>query len=164
MRRLSKRTLVAILAVIMTLTASMGMTLAYFSDTDPAEGGAILLLSGKTEIEEQADEGSKTIRIKNVSRPDPVDMVARVKVVAPVEVTWNAGSGWTDGGDGWWYYTEVIPQEDSSSDLKVTWEIPEDSAIENYDVIVLHESAPAAYKESGAIAQPSGWNCPAFEK
>jgi hypothetical protein len=147
----------------MTLTASMGMTLAYFSDTDPAEGGAVLLLSGKTEIEEHADEGSKTIKITNVS-PDPVDVVARVKVIAPVDVTWNAGAGWVDGKDGWWYYTEVIPQGDSSTELKVTWEIPEDSEIENYDVIVLHESAPAVYKESGAIRQPDGWNCPVFEK
>jgi predicted ribosomally synthesized peptide with SipW-like signal peptide len=162
MRRLSKRTLVALVAVIMTLTATMGMTLAYFSDTDSAEGGAILLLSGQTEIEEHADDGSKTISITNISE-DPVDMVARVRVIAPVDVEWTAGRGWTEGEDGWWYYTEAIAQGDSSTDLKVEWKIPENSEIENFDVIVVHESSPAAYTESGAIAQPDGWNCPAFE-
>lgn len=163
MRRLSKRTLVALVAVIMTLTATMGMTLAYFSDTDSAEGGAILLLSGQTEIvEPDVTDDSKTIQITNISE-DPVDMVARVRVIAPVDVEWTAGRGWTEGEDGWWYYTEAIAQGDSSTDLRVEWKIPENSAIENYDVIVVHESSPAAYTESGAIAQPDGWNCPAFE-
>lgn len=150
MRRLSRKTIIAIVAMIMTLTASMGMTLAYFSDTDQAEGGAVLLLSGKTEIIETPEAGKKTISIKNISE-DPVDMVTRVKVVAPVEVTFPSHSGWKKGNDGWWYYTKAIAKGASSDPLEATWTIPANSVIENYDVIVLHESSPAVYNDDGSI-------------
>lgn len=161
MRRLSRKTIIAIVAMIMTLTASMGMTLAYFSDTDQAEGGAVLLLSGKTEIIETPEAGKKTISIKNISE-DPVDMITRVKVVAPVEeVEFDVGSGWKKGSEGWWYYTTAIPKEGSTTPLVASWTIPANSVIENYDVIVLHESSPAVYNADGSINwSAAGWPGP----
>ena len=163
MRRLTRKTIVLLVAVIMTLSVSVGMTIAYFSDTAAAEGGAVLLLQGQTEINETPEEGKKTISITNIST-DPVDMVTRVKVFAPVEITPTLGSGWADGGDGWWYYTEALAPGDSTSNLVVTWEVKESDHLENYDVVVVHESAVATYTEDGqSILQPAGWKCPAFK-
>lgn len=162
MRRLTRKTIVLLVAVIMTLSVSVGMTIAYFSDTAAAEGGAVLLLQGQTEINETPEEGKKTISIKNIST-DPVDMVTRVKVFAPVDITPKLGSGWVDGGDGWWYYTKALAPNDSTSDLVVTWEVKESDHLENYDVVVVHESAVATYNEAGEILQPKDWKCPKFK-
>lgn len=164
MRRLTRKTIVLLVAVIMTLSVSVGMTIAYFSDTASAEGGAVLLLQGQTEIHETPEEGQKTISIENIST-DPVDMVTRVRVYAPVDIEPNLGSGWADGGDGWWYYTEALAPTapgNTTTNLVVTWEVKESDHLENYDVVVVHESSVATYNDAGEILQPKDWKCPTF--
>ena len=141
-------------AVAMVLLVSVTATLAYFSDYDRATGDKKLVLTGQTEITEDPKDDSKTISIKNVSKDD-VDMVTRVKVVAPVEVKFKPGSNWEKNGD-WWYYTKILAQNESTTDIVASWEIPKDSVIENFDVIVLHESAVVTY-DNGKVAKPVDW-------
>ena len=154
MKVFNKKRILLITAVAMVLLVSVTATLAYFSDYDRATGEKKLVLTGQTEITESPKDDSKTISIKNVSKDD-VDMVTRVRVVAPVEVNFKPGSNWEQNGD-WWYYTKILAQNDPTTDLVASWDIPKDSVIENFDVIVLHESAVVMY-ENGKVAKPVDW-------
>ena len=154
MKVFSKKRILLITAVAMVLLVSVTATLAYFSDFERAKGDSSLVLTGQTEITETPTDNSKTISVKNVSKDD-VDMVTRVRVIAPVEVKFKAGNGWEQNGD-WWYYTKTLAKDESTTDLVASWEIPADSTIENFDVVVVHESAVATY-ENGNVAKPDGW-------
>lgn len=57
----------------------------------------------------------------------------------------------------WWYYNQVLAKGDKTSNLHAGWTIPEDSDLENFDVVVVHESAVATYKD-GKVAPPEGWD------
>ena len=157
MKVFNKKRILLLTAVAMVLLVSVTATLAYFSDYDRATGDKKLVLTGQTEITEDPKDDSKTISIKNVSKDD-VDMVTRVKVVAPVEVKFKPGSNWEQNGD-WWYYTKILTKEEPgniTTDLVASWEIPKDSPIENFDVVVLHESAVVLY-DNGKVAKPVDW-------
>ena len=154
MKVFSKKRRLLIIAVAMVLLVSVSATLAYFSDYDRAAGEKKLVLTGQTEITEDPTDNSKTIRITNVSKDD-VAMVTRVRVVAPVALDPKPGANWEPKGD-WWYYAKVLAKGETTSDLTVSWTIPANSAIENFDVVVLHESAVATY-ENGNVAKPVDW-------
>lgn len=155
MKVFSRKRILLMIAVAMVLLVSVTATLAYFSDYDRAKGESSLALTGQTEINEDPTDDSKTISIKNVSTDD-VDMVTRVRVVAPVDVEFKPGANWEQHGD-WWYYTKVLAKDESTTNLVAGWEIPADSTLENFDVVVLHESAIATY-ENGNVAKPDGWD------
>ena len=55
--------IIAVLAVILALSASSGVALAYFSDYEPALGERTLLLNDETQIEEEVTDTEKTIKI-----------------------------------------------------------------------------------------------------
>ena len=155
MRTLGRKQITLIIAVAMVLFVSVSATLAYFSDYDTAQGEKTLVLSGQTTIEETPKDDSKDITIKNVSKDD-VDMVVRVRVIGPVTINFNPGAGWEQNGD-WWYYNKVLAKGESTSNLHAGWEIPENSDIENFDVVVVHESAIATY-DGNKVAKPAGWD------
>ena len=155
MKVFNKKRILLITAVAMVLLVSVTATLAYFSDYDRATGEKQLVLTGQTEIEENPRDDSKDITITNVSTND-VDMVVRVRVVGPVTINFNPGAGWEQNGD-WWYYNKILAKGDSTSNLHAGWDIPKDSVIENFDVVVLHESAVVTY-ENGSVARPAGWD------
>ena len=150
MRTLGRKQITLIIAVAMVLFVSVSATLAYFSDYDTAQGEKTLVLSGQTTIEETPKDDSK-----NVSTND-VDMVVRVRVVGPVTINFNPGAGWEQNGD-WWYYNKVLAKGESTSNLHAGWEIPENSDLENFDVVVVHESAIATY-DGNKVAKPEGWD------
>lgn len=163
MRKKGNIKLITVIAVVMILAVSSGFTLAYFSDYTKASGSAVLHLTGQTEITEEIPDGnSKVIVIKNTSE-DPVDMVTRVKVVGPFELKFSEPEGnnhWTKGTDDWWYYDQALTYEgdnSSTTPLNVTWTVPQDSVIENYDVAVIHESKIATYDDNGNVITIGAW-------
>ena len=83
-------------------------------------------------------------------------MVVRVRVIGPVTINFNPGAGWEQNGD-WWYYNKVLAKGESTSNLFAGWKIPEDSDLENFDVVVVHESAIATY-DGNKVAKPEGWD------
>ena len=153
--RNSKRKIILVTSLVLVLLVSIGATLAYFSDYDPHQGAGTLVLNGQTELNEDPTDNSKTISIKNTS-VDEVDMVVRVRVIGPVEIAFAPGDGWVQNGD-WWYYNKVLAKDESTSNLVASWEIPADSAIENFDVVVVHESAIAIY-DGNTVTTPDGWD------
>ena len=155
MRTLGRKQITLIIAVAMVLFVSVSATLAYFSDYDTAQGEKTLVLSGQTTIEETPKDNFKDIKITNVSKYD-VDMVVRVRVIGPVKIDFNPGAGWEQNGD-WWYYNKVLAKDESTSNLHAEWKIPENSDLENFDVVVVHESAIATY-DGNKVAKPEGWD------
>ena len=155
MRTLGRKQITLIIAVAMVLFVSVSATLAYFSDYDTAQGEKTLVLSGQTTIEENPKDDSKDIKITNVSKDD-VDMVVRVRVIGPVTINFNPGAGWEQNGE-WWYYNKVLAKGESTSNLFAGWKIPKDSDLENFDVVVVHESAIATY-DGNKVAKPAGWD------
>lgn len=153
---------VIIITIVLTISFSTAVSLAYFSDYVKARGSAALHLTGKTEITETPGTNSKTIIINN--RSDfPVDMITRVQVIGPDEFAPYSIKGepenWEKGSDGWWYYTKVLEQGASTDPLTIEWAVPSGTEIKNYDVAVVHESMAAVYGEDGTVQIPadSGW-------
>ncbi len=163
MVRKNKPLIITVIAAVMIFSASAGFSIAYFSDYTQATGDAAMHLSGQTELTEYFADNSKTISVTNTSK-EPVDMVVRIKIAGPSTFTYTYDQKiphhWVEGSDGWWYYDRVVPQGKSSSDLKVTWEIPKDNKNENYDIAVLHDSFVVKIDKEGNIENPKGWEGP----
>ena len=151
MRKLHKKPLImaaATLALIGTL--AVGSAMAYFTTYSTA-GGGVTMNMGFTETipNEEVDENGKHITITNTG---DYDCFVRVKAFAPVELTYNApDGGWTDGGDGYWYYDEVLPAgETTSHELNITYKFPSgDEKPEEFNIVVIEECTPVLYQEDG---------------
>ena len=124
--------------------------MAYFTTYSTA-GGGVTMNMGFTETipNEEVDENGKHITITNTG---DYDCFVRVKAFAPVELTYNApDGGWTDGGDGYWYYDEVLPAgETTSHELNITYKFPSgDEKPEEFNIVVIEECTPVLYQEDG---------------
>ena len=121
----SGKLLITVLSLILCMTVSIGLAVAYFTDYEDARGGAILHLTGQTELTEDVDDTGKTISISNVGE---ADMVVRVMIIGDSdhmgEVT--LGSDWSGpDADGWYYYDKVLKGStngtgDSTSEMKTS--------------------------------------------
>ena len=162
-KKISNKILV-ILALVLCLSASVGMTLAYFNDYEDASGGATLNLGGKTELYEGKDQNQKDIVIKNTGK---TNMIVRVAIMGEgVKYFKNApkydSSDWaldTDSnGVTWYYYKKVLAPGESTSDIlakmEFSWEGDEPDY--SFEITVVHESAQAVYN-GRTLACPAGW-------
>ena len=91
---------------------------AYFSATTQSLGGVQIHVKPDTTItEEDVVNGRKVVTITNLSTSTAPVMV-RARYFAPNDVTVTAeleGSGWSDGGDGYFYYDKVLPVGESAN-------------------------------------------------
>lgn len=157
----NKRKLVIALSLILCLTASVGFTMAYFTDYENAKGGAVVNLSGQTEVEEEFKDNNKIVTIKNTGE---TDMVVRVKVLGDEKhMTVNKSNDsdynpdWVEGTDGFWYYKKVLPAGAEASKFKVTVEGKIDPGDPiDFEITVVHESQRVTY-DGDKVAVPEGW-------
>ena len=149
MKAAKKRMILLVVALVLVLSMTVGLTMAYFSDSTEAEGGIPVTLGGQTTIIEKQSDDNKVIQIKNTGE---TDVVVRVAVYGPTEISYS-GSGWTDGGDGYYYYDSILPAGETSSKLTAKWDVPEDLG-DDYAVVVIQESDQAVYDASGSIVKP----------
>ena len=134
---MKKRTLIlAVLAVVLVLSASIGSAVAYFTTYATARGGYVIHLGGRTEIEEDIVNNRKTVRIFNRAQSDEdiginnrktvrifnraqsdedigkYPVFVRVKAFTDSDGTLdydaNTGSLWQPRNDGYWYYQKAI--------------------------------------------------------
>lgn len=151
MRKLHKKPLIMAAATLaLTGTLAVGSAMAYFTTYSTA-GGGVTMNMGFTETipNEEVDENGKHITITNTG---DYDCFVRVKAFAPVELTYNApDGGWTDSGDGYWYYDEVLPAgETTSHELNITYKFPSgDEKPEEFNIVVIEECTPVLYQEDG---------------
>lgn len=141
-----------VVALVLVLSMTVGLTMAYFSDHTEAKGGKKVALGGQTTIEEKQYDNKKEITILNTGE---TDVVVRVAAYGPFEIGYE-GSGWTDGKDGYWYYNSVLPAGEPSSTITASWKIPEGTDLgDDYNVVVIQESEQAVYDKTGNIVKPA---------
>ena len=140
-----KPVVLAAAALALTASVSVGSALAYFTTYSTA-GGSVQMGMGfaRTEIDETVGDGGKHVVISNVG---DYDCFVRVKVFAELEVAYEPGDGWSQGEDGYWYYSPVLAAGESTPELLITYEFPEDG--EEFNIIVVQECTPVIYDESG---------------
>lgn len=162
MKIFNRRSLTVLLTLALLLVTTIGITVAYFSDTDSAEGKAAVVLKHETTVEE-GDGPDKQIAITNSE--DGAAVVVRVQVFGPDEplMTVTAPEKWTKGADGWYYYTEVLAAG-ATTDGKIVAKIKDDLTDEekailgdNFNVTVAHEARIAIYN-GNAVITPADWD------
>ena len=114
-------------------------------------GGGVKMNMGFTETvpKEDVDENGKHITIENTGN---YDCFVRVTAFAPVKLTYNApDGGWTDRGDGYWYYDEVLPAKaKTTKELNIKYTFPTgDDKPEEFNIVVIQECTPVLYDEDG---------------
>lgn len=156
MKALSRNKLIALIAAIMVLSSSAGIALAYFSSYDKGAGEEKLVLGGTSEVTEEFENNNKIITIKNTGE---TNIVVRVAVFGPdgTAVEPEVEADWTKNGD-FLYYNHILAPGASASKINATIDgIPVSEDIENFDIIVAHESAMAV-TSGGKVVKPDGWD------
>ncbi len=157
-----KQLLLVLSALVLCLSVSVGMTLAYFTDWTAASGeGKVADMKPDTELKEEIQNLDKVITVENTGT---AEAFIRVKVFYPnpelnnMEVTFESDEGWEEKDDGYWFYTKVLAGGETTSELKVnvTAHVKADGGTPDFQIIVVHENTPAVYDESGN-AQPRDW-------
>lgn len=148
MKAVKRRTILLVVAIALVLSMTVGLAMAYFSDSTEVEGGLTVTLGGETKIDEDQYDDHKDIRVENIGK---TDVLVRVAVYGPTEITFE-GDGWTKSGD-YWYYNSVLPVEGTTSTITARWTPPEDLG-DDYSVVVIQESDQAVYDKFGNIVAP----------
>ena len=163
MRKTSGKLFAALLAVLVlsaSLAAGVG---AYFSDYETALGEVTLHLSGQTEIKESVADGKKTVSIVNSGESA---VVVRAAIYGPdiMEISFQNEDDWDTTQADYYYYTKVLAPGEETSEIYATVNITDPTDEEKaalatlgdqFEVIVVHESAPAVYDENNVVLKPS---------
>lgn len=151
MKKLRKAVL-PVLAAVMVFAASAAPSASYFTTYVTAEGGHILHAGDVRVIpHEQVTANAKNITIENTGE-EPCYVRAKAVYSDMVSMTYS-GAGWTDGGDGWMYYGEIVPVGGQAGALVANLTFPSDTTgIEEghqVSVTVVSECAKVLYHEDG---------------
>ncbi len=160
-----KYLLIAAAALLMIGAAAVSPAMAYFTDTHTASGMVTLSLGdSNVKPDESFDGMNKLITVTNTG---DYAVFVRVKAIygSNCTVTLDAASssGWSDGGDGYYYYASPLAGKtkdasvgESSSQLKLIVAAKEDTSADSFNVIILEEATRVRYDSNGnAIAD---WN------
>ena len=144
------------LALALALAPAVKTAFAYFTDYEPARGGAVIHLAGQTELHEEVVEGNKTVTIENTGE---TDMVVRVMVFGEASrMSIEAGSDWTfSEADNAYYYAKVLEPGETTESIEVTVKGKEG---DNFDIVVVHEGSRVIYETVDGkeqVQKPDGW-------
>ena len=162
MRKISGKVFAALLAVLVlsaSLAAGVG---AYFSDYETALGEVTLFLSGQTEVKESVADGKKTISIVNTGDST---VVVRAMVYGPdmMTVTFEDDDDWDQTQSDYYYYKSVLAPGEETSEIYAEVNIKDPTDEEKaalavlgdqFEIIVVQESAPAVYDENNVVMKP----------
>ena len=158
---------VAIVTAAITILPATQQALAYFTSNASAEGGFFLRLEPDTEIRETYGSRTKHVVVEN--KIESVPLYVRIKAFSSMSVSYD-GTGWGEpADDGWVYYDGILDpgSETPSIDVTIefptggtstttnpdgtvtTTEIPAPQSGDEHDVIVVYETTPVLYDESG---------------
>jgi hypothetical protein len=155
--RSKKITLLAAAALVLVLGVSVGTAMAYFTTYATAKGGVPVTLGAETTIHEEYDNWKKTISIENTGE---VPVFVRAQVIAGSQFTITAeGTGWSQGKDGYWYYSEALPVGGTTANLVASIAKSEDVE-SSFNVVVVQECTPVMYDANGkaVTAENADWN------
>lgn len=153
---LTKRIVLAALAVCLCVAATVGVSIAYYTDTSNASGSVPFATSPNTEITETFEGMNKDIQIENTGT---APVVVRVKATFPSEdfATYSIGSSsdkWVTlaGDEEWVYYAEPLAPGAQTERLDINVK-PADDAPGNFDITVFQQFAYATYEAGNLTAQ-----------
>ena len=136
------------LVLVMILTASSGVTGAYFTTYTMAKGGATVRAGAEIDVPEETVDPVNLIKDISVENIGKTDCWARVRIICPEDykVIWTRDPIWQHSdGDEYWYYTSILrPGETTRGQghpLRVQIDVP-DGAQEDFNVVVIEECVP----------------------
>lgn len=166
----------AVLAIVLVLSASIGAASAYFSTYADAKGGYMLHLGHETEIHEEVDGTVKSVRIQNIA--DAAEDIGQYPVFARVKVyhgsdctvtVTGADGNWEEKEAGVYYYRLPLFANDPASPASgFDWETsvltadvqpadPDLKAGDVIDVVISYDTVPALYTTGGAPDLELSW-------
>lgn len=159
MKTVTRKTILLVITLVLVLSVSVGLTLAYFSDYEQAQGEKVLNLGAQTEIDEDVTDNSKAVVIRNTG--DTVVLV-RVGIYGPdgMKIDPLDESLWKKGTDGFYYYATALNPGDATKEkalVATVKDIPLDKAGPEFDIVVVHETVQLAYDKDGNAIVPEGW-------
>ena len=159
MKNWKKALALFVCALTAVAAANVNMASAYFTAHTEAKGGYhVAAKEVKTIPDEEVSELQKTVTVTNVGE---ADCWARLKVISGslFDLTFEPGEGWTDGGDGYWYYDKILnPASDESGtqsatpfkvSISIKDEVDPDEFMSEFNVVVITECTPVLYDENG---------------
>ena len=122
--------------------------MAYFTTYTRAKGGYTIHLTGVTTIDEEFQNWEKTVTITN---KEGKDVFVRARGYAGSQFTLTySGEGWSDGGDGWWYYGPALSAGKTANPLVIAISnLPEAEEGDSFNVAVVYESTLVQYNADG---------------
>lgn len=150
-KSLNKKTLgLAGAALFLTAGLSVGSAMAYFTTYTQVSGKVPLDLGMTTIIpDETVDNWTKHVKVQNTG---DYDCFVRVRAFAGTRYQDKliySGDNWTLADDGYYYYSQIVEAGASTEDV-LDIRIPyEESEGQDFNVIVVQESAPVIYDENG---------------
>ena len=156
--------ILAVLAVVLILCASIGAASAYFTTYADARGGYVIHMKYESEIEEKVEGNVKQVTISNIAAPGtepgtyPVFVRARVFAGNDVNAA-GAGTNWTLSGD-YYFYNVPLFTGDHTETLAITVTPAENSTVrpgDPIDVLVTYESVPAVFTATGEPDMATSW-------
>ncbi len=143
-----KHIILPLLAVALLIGAVIQPAMAYFTTYTRAKGGYTIRQSTTTFIDESFDDWQKTVTIQN---KEGKAVFIRARAFAGSEYTLTyTGENWSDGSDGWYYYSEALPAGTTASALVVSISnLPKAEEGGNFNVAVVYESTPVQYEDDG---------------
>ena len=148
-KSLNKKTLgLAGAALFLTAGLSVGSAMAYFTTYTQVSGGVTLSLrTTSTTPEEAVEDWTKHVTIENTG---DTDCFVRARAFAGSKYQDSlvySGENWTLAADGYYYYSQILSPGETSGELLIA--IDNMDSDQSFNVIVVQESAPVIYDESG---------------
>ncbi len=142
------RMLLAALAALLILTASVGSALAYFTCYTLKSGERPITVRPTTTITEEFDSWTKRVSISNTGAPCFVRLIAYAGEGITLTST---DADWQQEADGYWYYRKIL----GTNDVTSVWnghitgipDAPRDG--DTFNVAINYEYTPVLYREDG---------------
>ncbi len=153
-KNINKKTIcLAAAAVVLSASIGVGSAMAYFTTYAVAEGGYQIHLGfTETDIEEEVVNGRKEVQIKNTGGYDCyIRMKALTGDAYKAGLTYSEPDGagkWTPGADGYYYYSDIVSPNETTSQINVGFKFPEGQA-DSFNVIIIQECTVVRYNENG---------------
>lgn len=146
-----KKLMLSILLVVALV--GIGVTVALSFATSNPVTNTFEAAEHSTEIEEEVDGLSKTVRVKN-EKSSPAYIRIRFEVspedaVETYQIV-SEDTCWINGNDGFWYYSKPVSFNQSTGDIVWSATNPDEIVVDTFDVLVYEESCVATSTKAPA--------------
>lgn len=148
-----KKKYLAICAMLLLFAVPCaGRAFAYFTSYAVTTGTYPVSIGDKVVITEDFSRWTKHVRLTADQDSGPVYVRARAFHSDAYQVRYDDPDGkWTDGGDGFYYYDDILYAGQTTAELTVYIDgVPEDIKDPlDFGVAVIYESTPVRYQPDG---------------